>query len=73
MYTISLAKDAKGTDIPVEARFTSGFISSVFLTSLNIDVTEFMLYGYRAPEPFECAIKPRSALAERLLSQYSNE
>ena len=30
MYTISLAKDAEGNEIPVVPRFTSGFISLVF-------------------------------------------
>ena len=67
VFDITHSRDHDGKEIPVEAAFKSGFFSWV-LRSLTWDISD-VFFIFRGPEPFDCAITPRSDTARKLLSQ----
>lgn len=71
MYSISLASDTKGNEIPAKANFTSGMISWVCIILWQFRSSQGL--GDSHPEPFQCEIKPRSASAIKLLAEFPNE
>jgi hypothetical protein len=73
VFDITLARDSNGSEIPVPAVFTSGFMSCV-LRLFRLTLRSFkILYYCRHPESFQCQIKPRSASAKRLLLEQTDE
>ncbi|KAF8515735.1 cytochrome P450 [Gautieria morchelliformis] len=72
LFNISPAKEANGTEIPIDVTFTSGTIScvQVLATKTQPSSTVLIACAFRRPDPFECSITPRIRSSESLLEHY---